>query len=173
MLQPASFFTIARHNCTAWSHRVVLARQDDTPLTDGHGSITAGVNWLNGCCPIAGDAAMQQLAAVLVTHSTALGSCAPSLLAAAALELHAAAGPVLEGCFSHADGNADLVQAVLEGLHAAMEHCGVHTDGVLRGSIALRLAALLEEQQQLEQGIEVVGQVRHMRQPAGTQAGFE
>jgi hypothetical protein len=106
---------------------------------------------------------MQQLAAVLVTHSAALGSCASNLLSAAALELHAAAGPMLEGCFSQSDGNAEVVQAVLEGLHAALEHCayGVATDGVLRGSIALRLAALLEQQQQLDRAVEVVYRVSH------------
>lgn len=101
---------------------------------------------------------MQHLAAVLVQHSEALGSCSHSLLAAAALELHAAASPVLEGCFSQADSNAELTQALLEGLHAALQHAG-HVNGVRRGSVALRLAALLEEQQQLGSGLEVVEQV--------------
>jgi hypothetical protein len=107
----------------------------------------------------AGDAAMQHLAAMLVQHSTALSTCKPSLLAAAALELHAAAGPLLQGCFSKADSNADASQAVLAGLHAALQG-SAHTDGVLRGSVALRLGSLLQQQQQLGDAFLVVQQVR-------------
>lgn len=102
---------------------------------------------------------MQHLAAVLVQHSQVLGSCSASLLASAALELHATASPLLQGCFSLADSNAELVQQLLEGLHAALQHSG-HVDGVLRGSMALRLAAVLEEQQHSDRGLEVVQEVR-------------
>jgi hypothetical protein len=103
---------------------------------------------------------MQHLAAVLVQHSQVLGSSSASLLASAALELHAAASPMLQGCFGHTDSNAELVQQLLEGLHAALQHSG-HVAGVLRGSVALRLAAVLEEQQQLDRGLEVVQEVRN------------
>jgi hypothetical protein len=107
----------------------------------------------------AGESAMQHLAAVLVQHSQVLSSGSASLLATAALELHAAASPMLQGCFSLTDSNAELVQQLLEGLHVALQHSG-HVDGVLRGSVALRLAAVLEEQQQLDRGLDVVQEVR-------------
>jgi hypothetical protein len=102
---------------------------------------------------------MRQLAGVLVQRSPALGSCMPRLLAAAALELHAAAHALLQGCFGPADANADLVQLLLEGLHEALQHSG-HADGVVRGSIALRLVAFLEQQQHhLDRALAIVKQV--------------
>lgn len=102
---------------------------------------------------------MQALAAMLVRHSLNLGSSCPRLVAAAAQELHAAASPVLQGCFSLSDSNAELVHALLEGLHAALQHSG-HADGVLRGTVTLRLARILEEQEQHSRGLEVAQQVR-------------
>lgn len=97
----------------------------------------------------------------------------PQLLAAAALELHAAAGSMLQGCFGIADGNAAAAQAVLEALHAALQQSD-HSDGVLRGGVALRLAAMLEEQQQMDRALTVVQEVsRTVSGPVQMRRAFE
>lgn len=101
---------------------------------------------------------MQQLAAALVKHSAALGDYKQRLLSAAALELHAAASPLLKGCFLLTDGEAQAMPDLLEGLHAALDHSH-HADGVLRGGVAVRLATLLEQQQQFQRALVVVQQV--------------
>jgi hypothetical protein len=112
------------------------------------------------CCEHAtGDTSMLRLASCLKQHSAALAQCLPGLLAAAAIKLHAAAGSLLQGCFSTNDGQAGLVQAVLEGLHEALQQSNCD-DGLLRGCVAVRLALMLQRQQELDSATVVVQQVR-------------
>lgn len=101
---------------------------------------------------------MQHLARVLADYSSALSACMPRLVAAAAVELHAAARTLLQGCFVVTDGSSELVQGLLQGLHVALQQSG-HPDGILRGGVALRLAALLEQQHQLDGALAVVKEV--------------
>jgi hypothetical protein len=102
---------------------------------------------------------MQSLASCLKQHSASLARCLPGLLAAAAVKLHATAGQLLQGCFSTSEGQAGLVQTVLEGLHAALQQSDCD-DGLLRGCVATRLALMLHQQEQLDAAISVVQQVR-------------
>lgn len=113
------------------------------------------------CCAIApsGDATIHSLASCLKLHSAALARCLPGLLAAAAIKLQAAAAQLLQGCFSACDGQAELVQTVLEGLHEALQQSDCD-DGLLRGCVAVRLALMLQQQQELDAAIAVVQQVR-------------
>jgi hypothetical protein len=102
---------------------------------------------------------MLRLASCLKQHSAALAQCLPGLLAAAAIKLQAAAGQLLQGCFSTHDGQAGLVQAVLEGLHEALQQSKCD-DGLLRGCVAVRLALMLQPQQELDAAVVVVQQVK-------------
>lgn len=106
----------------------------------------------------AGDATLQQMAECLKQHSAAVAQRLPGLLAAAAIRLHTAAQHMLQGCFGVADGQPGRVQLILEGLHEALQQSECD-DGVLRGCIALRLAGMLQQQQELDSAITIVQQV--------------
>lgn len=106
----------------------------------------------------AGTASLHRLAACLKQHSSTLTPYLPGLLAATVLKLHAAANPLLLGCFTPSDGQADEVLVLLAGLHEALQQCQLD-DGVLRGCVALRFALLLEQQGDLEQASTIIHQV--------------
>lgn len=106
---------------------------------------------------VPGKASVLQLAAALDSHSATLAASLPSLVAAAALRLHEAASRLLPGCFEDADAQLPGVLSVLRGTHAALQHSD-HSDGVLRGCVALRLALVLEQHGQLVQALAVAEQ---------------
>jgi hypothetical protein len=105
------------------------------------------------------------LAHALRQHSAQLRDLLPGGLAAAAAALAGASAHLLRGCFACTDSDAPRTQLVLEGLHAALCACD-HGDGMLRGSVAVRLSLLLLEQQQLTEAAAVVEQVRAKQKAA-------
>lgn len=106
----------------------------------------------------AGEASLLRLATCLQQCGQGLGGHLPGLVTAAALKLHAAAAQLLQGCFSQSDGHSDTVLMVLEGLHEALQQCNCD-DGVMRGTVALRLVLLLVQQGGLDQARTVIQQV--------------
>jgi len=106
----------------------------------------------------AGESSLQQIAAALKAHSQALAVRLPGLLLAAAAKLYATAAPLMQNCFSTSHGSTDLMAEVLEGLHEALLAAD-SSDGILRGSVAIRLALLLEEQGHISKAREVIRQV--------------
>eukprot|EP00775_Hariotina_reticulata_P005829 gene5829-6070_t len=100
--------------------------------------------------------ASQCLVAVAVVLQ-ALQHLHQGLLLGVAARLHATAAPLLQSCFSTSDGETELVFEVLEALHVALQAAD-SSDGILRGSVAIRLALLLEEQNHISRARDVIRQ---------------
>lgn len=103
--------------------------------------------------------AVKGFCSALQEHAHVAAKQLPCLVAAAALALHGATHCLLLGsgfCLADAHGSDSL--CVLSSLHAAFQACQLD-DGLLRGSTAVRLGLLLEEQGELSEARAVARQV--------------
>jgi len=105
----------------------------------------------------ASSGAIDQMTAALLEHAATAADRMPGLVTAAALALHSAADARSLHAFCLTDARAADTMRVLRALHGAFEACQLQ-DGLLRGSVAVRLGLLLEKQGQLSQARAIAGQ---------------
>ncbi|KAF5825725.1 hypothetical protein DUNSADRAFT_7305 [Dunaliella salina] len=95
------------------------------------------------CAP--GTESLHHLSRTLATVHSVAARVVADVVTDAALVLYAEAKPLLNGVYCKRDQEAELVLGILRTLHACFEAVDLD-DAVLRLSVSLKLALLLEEQ---------------------------
>lgn len=108
-----------------------------------------------------GVAALKRLGSEIsaAVHEASVVMQLQDVLSDASLALLQAARPLLDGVFCTADKEAATALELMAALHETWQAVGMD-DGLLRGSVAVKLGGLLEQTGELHRAREVAGQVR-------------